>query len=140
MKSEHMTGLAIGVFIVIILLYFLYKKNQENLEDTTKDVENESDVHNSNTPILGIYYTDWCGYSQQFLRALKEDIIPALQQNNLDKAFQIKLVDCEKHKEECAKNNIPGFPTLLLHKNNSVINYEGDRSPNDVIKFLKQNL
>ena len=74
------------------------------------------------------------------LEILEEEIIPALEQNNLDRAFQIKLVDCDKHKEECAKNNIPGFPTLLLHKNNSVIPYEGNRKADDLIRFLKQNV
>lgn len=139
MKSEHITVLIIGALIVIIFLYILYKKNQENLNDDDEKIDIVNTQDNS-VPILGVYYTEWCGYSQQFLRALKEEIIPALQQNNLDKAFQIKLVDCDKHKEECAKNNIPGFPTLLLHKNNSVIPYEGNRKADDLIRFLKQNV
>jgi len=139
MKSEQITAIIIGAFIVIIFLYILYKKNHENLEESDEKSENVNTDNNS-VPILGVYYTEWCGYSQQFLRALKEEIIPALEQNNLNKAFQIKLVDCDKHKEEFAKNNIPGFPTLLLHKNNSVIPYEGNRKADDLIRFLKQNI
>ena len=139
MKSEQITVLIIAALIVIIFLYILYKKNQENLDEIDEKSENVNTENNS-IPILGVYYTEWCGYSQQFLRALKEEIIPALEQNNLDKAFQIKLVDCDKHKEECAKNNIPGFPTLLLHKNNSVVPYEGNRKADDLIRFLKQNI
>lgn len=136
MKLEYIAGI---VIVIVVVLYILYKNNQENLENDNTKVQKEQ-LENNNSPILGVYYTEWCGYSQQFLRALQNDIIPALEQNKLDKAFQIKLVDCDKHKEECAKNNVPGFPTLILHKDNSNIPYDGDRSPDDLIHFLKQHL
>jgi hypothetical protein len=144
MKSEHINVMVVGgVIIVLLILYFLYKKNQENLDiinenDTSDDETNK--INETNVPILGVYYTEWCGYSQRFLRELKEEIIPSLEQNKLDKEFQIKLVDCEKHKEECEKNNVPGFPTLILHKGAESINYEGDRSASDLISFLKRKL
>ena len=73
---------AMIIIAIFIILYFLYNynkksteiieiKKQENKQDEENNIENmtsESKI----TKKLGVYYTDWCGYSKQFLKQLAQ--------------------------------------------------------------------
>ena len=38
----------------------------------------------------------------------------------------------------CMNNKIIGYPTILFHSNNgNIIEYKGDRTTNDIIKFVR---
>ena len=56
-----------------------------------------------------------------------------------DKA-DLVLVDCEATgKEECAARKINGYPTMQLIKGEQVIDFNGDRTPDGIVGFIKQN-
>lgn len=117
------------VIIILFILYLLYRYTQNNKSDNK--IENLEDIKNNKT--LGVYYTDWCGYSRQFIQQLDSGLKNELNKENIE----VKLIDCEKDKTMCAKYNIEGFPTLLVHIDDKIIPYNGQRDNNSIINFIK---
>ena len=129
-------------FVVLaVVLYFTYTYYKENMDNTSeskqisKQINTQQNVDNQNKPVLGVYYTEWCGYSIQFLEKLNDGLLNDLQ----NAGVEVKLVDCDKDKQTCADLGIQGFPTLLLHKNNKIVPYNGHREKNDILDFVKSN-
>ena len=58
---------------------------------------------------------------------------------DIEAGAKIELIDCEKDKEMCAKYEVQGFPTLLLHTSNGVVPYNGNRSGEAIAEFVTQN-
>lgn len=126
-------NLFILVILIVLVIYFIYK-NQENFKLQNK--QSEINVVKKSSPlILGVYYTDWCGYSRQFLEKLEDGLKTKLEKEGVS----IRLVDCDKNKETCQKLQIEGFPTLLLHTENKDIHYNGNRTDDDILHFVKNN-
>ncbi len=134
----------IVLILVLILLYVFchnYIKNSTKTESSNiiisaavnNPVENTVEKFAGKTakiPTLKLYYTNWCGWSQKFLPVWTQ-----LVKNVKNIAF-VQL-DCEKQKSLC--EGVPGFPYIVLEKNGKKINYNGDRSYDDLVKFLKNN-
>ena len=126
-------NLFILVILIVLVIYFIYK-NQENFKLKNKPLE--INVVKESTPlILGVYYTDWCGHSHNFLQQLEGSLKTKLEKENVS----IRLVDCDKNKETCQKFQIEGFPTLLLHTDNKDIHYNGNRTDDDILNFVREN-
>jgi thiol-disulfide isomerase/thioredoxin len=87
---------------------------------------------------LVLYYAQWCGHSKTFLPIWKN----FAKQSNLN--IQTKLIDCdtEEGKELCAKYNVTGYPTVLLHKSaqpDKPIVFNGERTVAGLNAFIKAN-
>lgn len=123
---EYKLVIIIIVFLLILYLLYIYTQNNNN-----NKIEKLEDIKNKKT--LGVYYTDWCGYSRQFLEQLDSGLKNELNKENIE----VKLIDCEKDKNICAKYNIEGYPTLLVHINDKVIPYNGQRDNKTIINFIK---
>lgn len=121
--------LVIIIIVFLLILYLLYRYIQNN--NNNNKIEKLEDIKNKKT--LGVYYADWCGYSRQFLQQLDNSLKNELNKENIE----VKLIDCEKDKNMCAKYNIEGFPTLLVHKNDKVILYNGQRDNKSIVDFIK---
>ncbi len=138
MKTKHV----LIIVAVVVVLYLLYKYNGS--EKFSNDVyapvaltasSQQAASQQASSPTLGVYYTEWCGYSQQFLSQLKNGL-----QSDIEKTgTKVVLVDCEKDKQTCAKYNVEGYPTLLLHTAKGPVPYQGARSAADITAFIKQN-
>ena len=120
------------VILALVILYVLSSRAYENKESKVIMIptDRKEFADSKSMPVLKLYYTNWCGWSKKFL--------PTWAQ--LEKKIKnVKLVkiDCEKSKGMC--ENIPGYPFLVLEKNGKKINYNGDRSYGDIIKFLNKN-
>jgi thiol-disulfide isomerase/thioredoxin len=88
----------------------------------------------SNTKIT-LYYADWCGHCKSFKptwNALK---------NIFDK-HNITYNEYEDSKDEAIieKANISGFPTIMIEKEGSEYQYNGDRSANSIIHEVLPNI
>jgi len=141
-------ALVIGaIFIILYILYNYNKKStettevkkQENKQEERNHIDNVDNVDNITTESkvtkkLGVYYTDWCGYSTQFLKQLESGLSDKLKKNEVD----VVLVDCEKNKDVCNAMGIEGFPTLILHTSKGNIIYNGERDNNSILKFVTQ--
>jgi thiol-disulfide isomerase/thioredoxin len=152
----------IFIIIIILLLILYYLNNNNNNKDSifttsTQRMEEKFQVEN---PILTdsdkmppvqqavsvndkvhfkVFYTNWCGWSKRALATLNSDEFKNKFNEVKDKA-DVVLVDCEgSGKEECAARKINGYPTMQLMKGEKVIDFNGDRTPDGIVTFIKQN-
>jgi thiol-disulfide isomerase/thioredoxin len=89
---------------------------------------------------LCLYYTEWCGYSRQFLpewQKLKSEILSSELKNKID----VIEYNCENDKEICMKSSVRGYPTVIFHKleNGEIKNipYDGPRESKSILQFLE---
>lgn len=83
---------------------------------------------------LYFFYADWCGYCKKF----KPEWEKLKAESNL--GVQLEEVDCSNEAPALAKEyNVSGFPTLILVNGSNKVTYEGERSANAIISFIKDN-
>jgi len=130
------------VVVIIGILYLLYKNHSESLssgEDVkqkSKDINQQQDNDKKSKTKLSVYYTNWCGYSQRFNKDLDDGLEADINKLNVP----VERVDCEKNKNLCESLGVPGYPTVLLHKDDKILQYNGDRSKTDLLNFVGNNL
>lgn len=132
--------IAVAILIILYLLYNFNKKssdiqikNTENVIDETIERENTHNGHVENNLKLGVYYTEWCGYSTQLLNQLQNGLSQAIE----NAGASVVLVDCEKNKDVCNALGVEGFPTLILHTQKGNIPYTGQRDETSIVNFVK---
>jgi thiol-disulfide isomerase/thioredoxin len=121
-------------FLIIFALVVLYvlSSSAYNNKSSNLRIDYENFGSTRSMPQLKLYYANWCGWSKKFLPTWTE----------LEKKVKnVKLIkiDCENESNKAQCQNIPGYPFLVLEKDGKKINYNGDRSYNDVSKFLNKN-
>ena len=88
--------------------------------------------------VLIEFYAPWCGHCKAL--APKYEELGALYQSNADYASKVTIA-----KVDATANDVPdeiqGFPTIKLYKagdKTNPVEYSGDRSIEDLIKFVKE--
>ena len=81
-----------------------------------------------------LYYVPWCPHCK--------NVMP--EWNKLEKeaektGVEVEKVDCEEKPEEAQKQDVEGFPTIILFKNGKVVNYEGERTSEALKEFINSN-
>ena len=71
----------------------------------------QHDTNQSGDKLI-MYYTNWCGISQQF-KPIWDQFI---NQNNT--GVIATSVNCENEQDKCKLSGIKGYPTIILHKVN----------------------
>lgn len=141
-----MNIIAILIIIVICIIIFnfvkMYQLNTSDVVTNTEMLTSVEQVHqtvvsDSVYPKLGLYYTEWCGHSRKMFPIWNE-LVDIVTKQNL--SIDLFTIDCDKNSEQCASNNVFGFPTILLHKTNTVTVYEGPRTSQDILSFIRSNL
>lgn len=109
--------------------------NKKNDDQIIEEVKRQD-------PSIGeivLYYATWCGYSRlilpewdKFEKYVKENI-PNLR---------IRKLKCEGGDERtCVEKGIKGYPTIILYPNNDTeIMFDKERTTDELIKFVKENL
>ena len=139
----------IGLLLVFAALFiFAYyqkpaldKKKVQFKEDFNQYYHTQSVEHmeNQNKAVLKLFYVDWCGHCKNFKPIFEGELSNAVQEQQLP--CRLELVNCEEHPEEAKKYNIRGYPTLIFeNENNDVVEYQGERTANSIIKFIKNIL
>ena len=90
---------------------------------------------------LVLYHAKWCGHCQQLTQKGSE---PGgwtqLENKREELPFAIKVIE-ENNMTDEQKSNIRGFPTIELYDGGKKIaNYNGNRTAEDMIKFVKSNI
>lgn len=108
------------VIIAVIIYYYFFRK--EEFKNTKK----------KNRIVL--YYTPWCGHCS----ILKPKWLELQKNNNLDD-IDIDMIDCDSSKDICNKLNIEIIPTIILHKENNDIIYDGEKEIDKIKEWLNDN-
>ena len=117
--------------------YLKYKKKYFKLYYENKDlIENyykyQSGGQAKKNKLIA-FTAKWCGHCQVFKPTWSE-----LQKSKLN--IELINYDSEKHKNKIDEYKISGFPTIMLKKvDGSLKEYNGNRSKNDLIKFINEN-
>ena len=98
----------------------------------------EKEVINNDKDVMLLFYAPWCGHCKA-LHPKYEEVAKKLKAKN-PKLLMAKIDATENEVENI---NISGFPTVKFYpgnkKNKAPIDYNGDRSVDDMIKFIKTN-
>jgi len=115
-------------------LYLKYKKKYLKLYNENKDLlDAYQKGGNQNNGKFITFTAKWCHHCKVLSPTLK-----ALAKTQLG---GVKLInyDSEEHQHQIEKYKIGGFPTIIFEKNNKIIEYDGDRSKDDLINFIKKH-
>ncbi|KAI9188742.1 protein disulfide-isomerase precursor [Blastocladiella emersonii ATCC 22665] len=96
-------------------------------------------VLDTDKDVLVEFYAPWCGHCRK-LEPTYNKIGEALAESK-DKIVIAKMDATENDVPPAAGTRIEGFPTLKLFKakDNTIVEYNGDRSYEDLLKFLQKN-
>jgi thioredoxin-like negative regulator of GroEL len=137
-----------GIVIVILLILLLCYSNTSytnnaptNRESYTNDYDVPQNLNymqdvrvneqQNNSPQLVLFYTNWCGYSRQFLPIWEE----------CKKVFNAKypnlaLVDIECSDKDARCQGIRGFPTVKFFKDGQIEEFMGPRTVQGIEQFI----
>jgi len=140
-----LVGLLLVFAALFIFAYYqkpaLDKKKVQFKEDFNQYYANQSVEHmdNQNKAVLKLFYVDWCGHCKNFKPIFEGELSDAVKEQQLP--CRLELVNCEEHPEVAKKYNIRGYPTVIFeNENNDVVEYQGERTANSIIKFIKNIL
>lgn len=92
----------------------------------------------TNKPTFVFYYADWCGNCTGIEQKWEEI------KSELKDVVDVREVNHSDEQELMSSENVHGLPTLRLYSDQfpggDFKEYSGDRSPQDIVNFVKQNL
>ena len=118
------------IVICLLVLFFLFFKCKEGFTNSENEKSNLIKVYNFNTSC--------CGYSVRFQPEWDKFQKEVNTRDNLlnIRAYDIKC-DNSDNKQMCSDYNVPGFPTIIIEKDNKKINYNGQRNTEAIIETIK---
>tara|TARA_Y100000992_G_scaffold301994_1_gene274494 strand:- start:1822 stop:2250 length:429 start_codon:yes stop_codon:yes gene_type:complete len=138
-KINVISFLSILTLILIINeVRKLFSQNDYNkIVDSNKIVDNNIEVKKKKLKFIN-YNTTWCYWSKKIQPVW--DKLKKLNENNENIEILDIKCDLKDNEKLCNENEIEGFPTLKLYTDDDqVIDYQGDRSLDDLVKFLEAN-
>ena len=123
------------IVIIILILYLFFQKSNKKIETLYTSLSNET----KKKPTLVNFNASWCYWSKKLnptWKLLQED----LKENDID-IIDFKC-DLNTGNDEICKQkyNIDGYPTIKLFHDGKEINYNGDRSLDDIKSFIRNNI
>lgn len=82
-------------------------------------------------PSFMLFKADWCGHCNEF-KSVWNELISDVK---LKKKYNFITID-STNKREIENYNIKGFPTLLLKKDDKIIEFNGNRNRETILNFL----
>ena len=123
--------------------------NDNNIIELTDDNNNEDDINNISVklPSLILFHAEWCGHCKA-LMPIWNKLKAMIEKNTIN----LVKISCVKKQEQCNKMKfIKGYPTIIFvpivktlnnddNLQNKMIIYNGERTADSIIKFIKDNL
>jgi thiol-disulfide isomerase/thioredoxin len=113
------------------------ENSDENLRASLMEKEDDEDniqeILAYEKPCLIFFYAPWCGHCTKAMPEYQK-----VKKADKCKAFKI---NGDKYKELSQEHNITGFPTIRYYpkglKNGNPSEYEGNRTAEDILKFIQ---
>jgi len=118
--------IVIVVFLLISIFVLSYYINNNSIENFTGNKSIE------------YYYMNGCSHCEKFnVSGIWEE----LKNTYGGKNIEFNKYENREHPDRVAKYNITGFPTIIITNNGNIIEeYVGNRSKEDLEKFIKRNI
>lgn len=87
------------------------------------------------SPWLVMFYAPWCHHCKQ-LEPIFMEAATDLQKENV--GVYVGKVDCTKYTSLATHFSIRGFPTVLFIDKNKVVEFNGDRTIDDIVEFTRR--
>ena len=112
--------------------------NKNKIQEAMNNVMGSSTQMDPNGPSVKVtnYYAPWCGHSRNLLPTWEEVENTYARHSRI----QVDKIDCEKNPEAAKENEIRGFPTIILYKDNDKIVYQGKRDLESIKAFIGKHL
>jgi thiol-disulfide isomerase/thioredoxin len=116
--------IAFGILLIAILVLRIYARaSREGFQSGGNE--------------LVIVKAEWCGHCKR-ARPEFERLVSASPMKLKDgSSVTIRMLDEKENKSEVEPLNVRGFPTILLFKDGTRLEYEGERTYNGVMSFLE---
>ena len=87
------------------------------------------------------FYTNWCGFSQKAMPEW-EKLEKALKETPYFGKTEVTpiSIDCEKDAASCLLYEVSGYPTIKLETSSILRDYEGKRTAEALLQFLRETL
>jgi len=122
--------LVLSLVLVALLVYYYIVKRKENYE-------NKEDIK------LVLFHVSWCPHCKNFLPEWNK-LGDSISSNN--KKCKVIEEQCDaKGNEDAPKrynvaNRIEGYPAVMLFKGSEIVEYDGNRNSDSIIKWVKEKL
>lgn len=148
MRSNEICCIVVVVILLLVGLYFFLKKNnmlglKENFDSQPMELNrlNSKPNPDNNNVFVIFFYADWCPHC---VRAKPEwNKVQEMDGQNVNgKKVNVRACNSEGsnvEKEVASDNNIEGYPTIKLIKNNEVVDYNGERTADAIKNFINNN-
>ncbi len=97
----------------------------------TKGMRGGSGVQADNKITIMLFKADWCGHCKNFKPTW--DKVSEIY----NKKYNFIVYDADKQREKFEEYKVEAFPTILVKNGAQTIQYDGDRSFDDINNFLQ---
>ena len=104
-------NILILIIIIILLYFFSFMKEHYTNHGDKSGLSFEEDY------MLVMYYADWCGYSRKAFPEFNG--VGNIYETKNNKTVRIRAIECDEFPNDCKKQQIRGYPTILLFKRNT---------------------
>jgi len=129
------------ILLVCALAFYCYKKCKAKQHKITKlekyeeqpiqQIQSIQPIQQISTISVLLCYANWCGHCPE----VKEWYIDLVNSSPLS---NVTFTMCEEQDlPSDILNSIPGFPSILVFYNGQMKKYSGDRTKDDLLRYLK---
>lgn len=142
-KSHGIILLVSGLFIATaIYIFIFYIKPQIDKSYYTNDEFNDTDTKNKYFADIYLFSAKWCPHSKKIMKIWK--VLKEKYNNQKINSYNIVFKEIEEKKnkdeldqfEEDYNKEIDGFPTIILIKDNQLIEFEAKATKDNLEEFL----
>ncbi|KAK4876714.1 hypothetical protein RN001_009220 [Aquatica leii] len=130
----------LSLFIIINTLSVILCSNDDIKTGNTILTLNKNSFNaaiKDNEYVFIKFYASWCKHSRE---------LAPLYLKSAKKAFELDLpvkfaeIEASEEQDLCDKYNVVGYPTLILFRRGVAVDYEGERTVEDILMWIKSQL
>eukprot|EP00826_Nyctotherus_ovalis_P004869 TRINITY_DN11082_c0_g1_i12.p1 TRINITY_DN11082_c0_g1~~TRINITY_DN11082_c0_g1_i12.p1 ORF type:complete len:491 (+),score=170.33 TRINITY_DN11082_c0_g1_i12:230-1702(+) len=125
-----MKWIALIVFLALLQPFALADSDVLTLTDITFD-----GAIKDNPYIMVLFFASWCGHCKAFSPKY-EEAATKIKAEGLP--FVLAKLNADEHRDIGEKEGVTSYPTIKFYVHGNPVEYEGERTADDVINFLKK--